>query len=511
MNDQFPNNRPVQSPQTGQQGAPSDYYSIDEQDSVASHQGAFFRNSVAPYSSTPSTTPKSGQNQSSPPSQFKGLFARPASIAPELASRKYTDPLLPPANMPGDPQGQAPTNVTYAPAPPAMGAPASSVQQLPFQTSMPGTLSVPPGFGPGFSTPDVAQPWSAQSPARTPNSIQEALEAFETIPTPAQKPSWQSSSTQSPPWQNAPTQNPPWQSSPAQNPFWGSAPAENPSWQNAPAQNPPWKSSSTQSPPWQNAPAQNVFSAQGNSTLYPPNSQPGSGQRNTPPPQTATRLKGPKKRGLPIWSRVLIGVLVVFLVLGGSAYAYYQVNYAKSISAITNQQVVHHNAKGQVVTATPASADVLTGGRLNILLLGSDTDGKSAAPLAQTDIIVTIDPQTKYVGMLSIPRDLRLYAPKVGAVKLDEAFSYGWQMSTNANDSYANAVGMSIDTIEQNFGIPINYSAWVGLDGFVKVIDTVGGIDVDVLHPMVDDVYPNDVSNQGGQAYDYKRLYIAPG
>ena len=221
-----------------------------------------------------------------------------------------------------------------------------------------------------------------------------------------------------------------------------------------------------------------------------------------------TRLKSAKKRGLPIWSRVLIGTLVVLLALGGSAYAYYQVNYASSISNITNQQVVHHNAKGEVVAATPATTDVLTGNRLNILLLGSDTDGKTL-PLAQTDIIISIDPQTKYVGMLSIPRDLRLYAPKAGAIKLDEAFSTGWALPGTNN--YGNAVGLSIDTIEQNFGIPINYSAWVGLDGFVQVINTAGGVDVDVLHPMVDDIYPNDVNNQGGQAYDYKRLYIAPG
>jgi hypothetical protein len=49
------------------------------------------------------------------------------------------------------------------------------------------------------------------------------------------------------------------------------------------------------------------------------------------------------------------------------------------------------------------------------------------------------------------------------------------------------------------------------LGGFIKVIDTAGGVDVDTIHPMVDDSYPDDVNNTNGSIYDYKRLYISPG
>ena len=45
----------------------------------------------------------------------------------------------------------------------------------------------------------------------------------------------------------------------------------------------------------------------------------------------------------------------------------------------------------------------------------------------------------------------------------------------------------------------------------MKVIDTANGVDIDAIHPMVDDVYPDDVNNQYHNAYAYKRLYIAPG
>jgi len=94
--------------------------------------------------------------------------------------------------------------------------------------------------------------------------------------------------------------------------------------------------------------------------------------------------------------------------------------------------------------------------------------------------------------------------------KLDEAYSLGGPaIGTGAYSP--GGVALSRLTVYQDFGIPINYYAWVGLDGFVKVIDTVGGVDVDVLHPITDDNYPDDVGNNTGDIYAYKRLYIPPG
>jgi hypothetical protein len=48
------------------------------------------------------------------------------------------------------------------------------------------------------------------------------------------------------------------------------------------------------------------------------------------------------------------------------------------------------------------------------------------------------------------------------------------------------------------------------LQGFVNVINTLGGVDVDVLHPIVDDAYPKDL-NPNGDPFAYQRLYIPAG
>jgi LCP family protein required for cell wall assembly len=247
-----------------------------------------------------------------------------------------------------------------------------------------------------------------------------------------------------------------------------------------------------------------------------------AGYVNGPPPSmrdVTARKPARKKKRFPIWAGVLAATLIVGIVVGG----YFAMPYINIVSSSTGQQATQFNTttsknKGSAPQMTNADSGPILSKPTNILLLGSDTDAKfDGTYLAQTDIILRIDPTTKYVGMLSIPRDLQVDIPGYPANKLDWAFSYGYQ-SKKTNNPYADGAGLAIATIEQNFGIPIDGYAWVGLDGFIKVIDTAGGVDVDVLHPMVDDTYPDDVNAATGQthanlnqAFGYKRLYIAPG
>jgi LCP family protein required for cell wall assembly len=225
---------------------------------------------------------------------------------------------------------------------------------------------------------------------------------------------------------------------------------------------------------------------------FPPTGQP-------PRPPGNWKVQQGKMRRFPIWARIVLSVVLLLLILVGSLAAYYLYFLATPVSHIVNQQVTR--LKGdEDPNVTRSGTDILSGARVNILLLGSDTDEKfsSGSYLAQSDIIITIDPASRKVGMLSIPRDFWINVPGSGMHKLDEAFALG-------------GVALSRLTIFQDFGIPINYYAWVGLDGFIKVIDTVGGVDVDVLHPITDDTYPDDVGANARDPYAYKRLYIPPG
>ena len=155
--------------------------------------------------------------------------------------------------------------------------------------------------------------------------------------------------------------------------------------------------------------------------------------------------------------------------------------------------------------------------RINILVLGSDTDCKFEQYLTQTVFVVTIDPVHKTVGMLSIPRDSWLPIP--GSIlgdsytyaKMDQAFAAGEEAagSTNGTKEFQNGALYAESTISQNFGIPIKLWAWVGLDGFVKVINTLHGVDLNAIHPIEDDQYPGD-KLQGG-CNGFTRVFIPAG
>lgn len=225
---------------------------------------------------------------------------------------------------------------------------------------------------------------------------------------------------------------------------------------------------------------------------------------------TGKGKQGRKKRRVPIWARVIIGFLVFFLMLGGGLFGYYQVYFASTVNSVTNQQFTR--AKGEQNPNEGKPSDVLQWGRINLLLLGSDTDEKGIwtgnSFLAQTVIIASIDTSTHEVDMLSIPRDFYINIPGHGMEKLDTAFAYGGSIN-----NHMSGVGTVVDTLEQDFGIKINFYGWVGLQGFIKVINTVDGVDVNVMHPVVDDTYPDDIAADGSskKGFGYKRVYIGDG
>lgn len=261
--------------------------------------------------------------------------------------------------------------------------------------------------------------------------------------------------------------------------------------------------------PVTNAP---VMPMPGYPVLYP-NQQGGMPPYMMEPPLPPRGKRGKKKRRFPIWARILVGFMLFLVLLSGAGFAYYQIYFAKAVQDSTG--ITAAREKGETNPNQGRTGDILSGGRINILLLGSDTDqkfgtsaGGDSVYLAQTDIVVSIDPSSGSVAMLSIPRDFYINIPNFGMGKLDEAFEHGYSYGQGG---FLGAVALSRLTIEQDFGIPIDYYAWVGLDGFIKVIDTVGGVDVDVLHPITDDAYPDDVGNTTGDIYAYKRLYIPPG
>ncbi len=126
--------------------------------------------------------------------------------------------------------------------------------------------------------------------------------------------------------------------------------------------------------------------------------------------------------------------------------------------------------------------------RVNILLLGSDTRGTGEVARSDTMILVTINPETKQVSMLSIPRDLFVTIPNYGKDRINAAYAYG-------STSDLTGPGLAAATVEYNFGVTIDYFAEVDTTGLARIIDTLGGVTLDVPTPIKDDEYPGSGNN----------------
>jgi LCP family protein required for cell wall assembly len=180
-----------------------------------------------------------------------------------------------------------------------------------------------------------------------------------------------------------------------------------------------------------------------------------------------------------------------------------------AMAALTAYAVMLYLPLGQIFGQGAASGSqgtrvgngpTLTGNqRINVLLLGSDTDAKFVVGHfnSQSMIVVSVLPSAHRIDMISIPRDMWLPVPGHGRMKIDQAF-------------YVGGVPLAEETVTANFHIPIDHYAFVGLQGFIKVVDAVGGVDLDVSHPIADMAYPADL-DANGNPYSVEHLYIPAG
>lgn len=138
---------------------------------------------------------------------------------------------------------------------------------------------------------------------------------------------------------------------------------------------------------------------------------------------------------------------------------------------------------------------------VHILLLGVDTrPSEETAGRSDTIIVVRVDPADKRVDMFSIPRDLAVNIPGFSSgAKINSAYPWG-----EMYDIEGGGPSLVAQTIEYNFGITIDYYATVDIPGLERIVDTLGGVIVDVKTQLKDDQYPTE-------DFGYTRAYFPPG
>jgi LCP family protein required for cell wall assembly len=114
------------------------------------------------------------------------------------------------------------------------------------------------------------------------------------------------------------------------------------------------------------------------------------------------------------------------------------------------------------------------------LLLGSDLRPGSSYR-TDTILVAAVRPRDGQVSLISFPRDLWVNIPTVGLQRINTAYQYG-----EIYGYPGGGPGLLKDTILTNFGLSINQTALVDFDGFRKVVNTLGGIDVPIACPYTD-------------------------
>jgi len=158
-----------------------------------------------------------------------------------------------------------------------------------------------------------------------------------------------------------------------------------------------------------------------------------------------------------------------------------------------------------VTVTTEARPDPFEGlDRINVLLLGADSGVDREGIRTDTMIVVSVDPVTGYTAMFSVPRN-NMNVPFPQTLPAYNAYDchcnpqllnllYGWAFDhPELFPGGANPGGVAMkETIGNMLGIEVHYFALVDMDGFVEIIDALGGVTINVTERVYDDHYPHE-------------------
>lgn len=193
-------------------------------------------------------------------------------------------------------------------------------------------------------------------------------------------------------------------------------------------------------------------------------------------------------------------ILGIFLIILGAGL-WIGISANRAIKNITQDSTNKSSLFSFLGDFSSASIKGKSEGRTNILLLGMGGKNHPGGMLSDTMIVTSINYKDNEMGTLSIPRDLWVPIPGFNHAKINEAHADG-----EKNKATAGSGGqLSSKTVENVLGIPIHYYLSMDFEGFKKLIETVGGVDVYVEKDLNDPYYPAD------NMIDYSPFKISAG
>jgi len=193
--------------------------------------------------------------------------------------------------------------------------------------------------------------------------------------------------------------------------------------------------------------------------------------------------KGRKKRRFPIWARVvsiiLASVLLLSLAAVGTAYIFINSQLSKierpdidPVETVPPKDEIFEEDEYQEGTQIVAPEDIIwdddintlhSDSVINILLVGQDTRTEGTTGRTDSIMILTIDTKTKKLKVTSLMRDMYVQIPGYSDNRINTAYFFGGYELLQA-------------TIEKNFGVRIDYFAEIDFFAFVRIVDMLDGI-----------------------------------
>ncbi|EPR30256.1 Transcriptional regulator, LytR family protein [Geobacillus sp. WSUCF1] len=154
-------------------------------------------------------------------------------------------------------------------------------------------------------------------------------------------------------------------------------------------------------------------------------------------------------------------MLVFLLLLGGvGAFGYNIYSEAKQASSKIYQALDP--------SSKPARNIEMRKDPFTVLLVGVENQYHDEEGRSDVVMLLTVNPKTNKVYLLSIPRDTRVYIPSEGRKdKITHSYSHGGIQST-------------IAAVNELINVPIDYYVTTDFEGFEKIVDSLGGVTVDV-------------------------------
>jgi LCP family protein required for cell wall assembly len=183
---------------------------------------------------------------------------------------------------------------------------------------------------------------------------------------------------------------------------------------------------------------------------------------------------------------------MVILASGALYCGFFFFSTIRAIFARTSLPFVDNVAKASIIQGRPSRQELpdimQKKERVNILLLGIDQREIEHGPWrTDTMILVSIDPATNSAAMLSIPRDLWVTIPGYDENRINTAHFTG-----DAKGYPGGGVALAKKTVWYSLGVPVHYYVRINFTGFEKLVDSIGGITIDVKKAIHDEQYPDN-------------------